>query len=160
MLKVVTNTTPIISLLKLNRLDLLHKIYEKIKIPEAVFNDIEAGSKKKYYKNIKKFNWINIVEIQDKKALNYFLDLDIGEAEAIVLASEIDTDLLIIDEKLGRYHAKHANLKIIGTLGVLIKAKKLGYINSLKPIIDELSEKGIWIDNNLKKTILQEVDEL
>ncbi len=129
--KIVSNTTPIVSLLKLNRLDLLHKLYTHIYIPTAVFNEVEAGKAKGYYKDLSKIDWISISEIQDDQAVKYFLDLDAGEAEAIVLATEINADLIILDEKLGRFHAKHAELKVTGTMGVLIKAKTEGHIEEL-----------------------------
>ncbi|MFW5760082.1 MAG: DUF3368 domain-containing protein [Cyclobacteriaceae bacterium] len=132
MLKVVSNTTPIISLFKLNRLELLQKLYSQIYIPSAVYNEIEAGKSKKYYKDISRIDWINIFEIQDKQAVKYFLDLDAGVAEAIVLATEINADLILLDEKLGRFHAKHVDLKVTGTLGILIKAKSKGLIEELK----------------------------
>jgi len=74
--KVVSNTTPIISLLKLNRLELLQKLYEQICIPVAVYNEIEAGVAKSYYKDLSQIDWIRIAEIQDRQAVKYFLDLD------------------------------------------------------------------------------------
>lgn len=159
MLRVVSNTTPIISLLKLDRLELLQKLYNQINIPKAVFNEIEAGKNKAYYKDLSKIEWININPIQDTNALKYFLDLDDGEAEAIILATEIEADLIIIDEKLGRFHAKHADLKITGTIGVLMKAKKEGYLKEIKPLLDELTEKNVWINENLKQDILKRVNE-
>jgi len=106
-----------------------------------------------------KLNWIIIDQIRDKNALKYFLDLDAGESEAIVLATELNADLLIIDEKLGRYHAKHADLKVSGTLGVLIKAKNDGLVKELKPLLKELREKNVWINETLMKDILKEVGE-
>lgn len=159
MLKVVSNTTPIISLLKLNRLDLLQKLYSQIYIPQAVYNEIEAGKSKGYYKDLSKIDWIKIIEIQNKQAVNYFLDLDEGEAEAIILANELKADLIILDEKLGRFHAKHAKLKVTGTIGVLIKAKSEKLIYSLKPLLDELTDKEVWISEKLKIDILKKVDE-
>lgn len=160
MLKVVSNTTPIISLLKLNRLDLLQKLYSQIYVPNAVFEEIEAGKTKEYYKDLSTINWIIITKIQDKQALNSFIDLDAGEAEAIVLATEIDADLILLDEKLGRFHAKHADLKITGTLGVLAKSKSEGYIESLEPLLNELKDKTVWISEKLKTKILKIVGEL
>ena len=157
--KVVSNTTPIISLLKLNRLELLQKLYKQICIPTAVYNEIEAGKAKGYYQDLSGFDWINIVEIQDKQAVKYFLDLDAGEAEAIVLATELKTDLIILDEKLGRFHAKHADLKVTGTIGVLIKAKSKGLIEKLKPLLDELTDKEVWISGKFKREILKKVGE-
>lgn len=97
MRKVVSNTTPIISLLKLDRLDLLQKLYLQINIPTAVYKVIEAGKNKVYYKDLSKIEWINIIEIENKQAVKYFIDLDAGEAEAIVLAIELEADLIILD---------------------------------------------------------------
>ncbi len=73
--------------------------------------------------------------------MSYFLDLDKGEAEAIVLATEKEADLIILDESLGRFHAKHSRLKVTGTIGIHLKAKQLGHINKLKPLLLELREK-------------------
>lgn len=157
--KIVSNTTPIISLLKLNRLELFQKLYKQIYIPSAVFKEIEAGKMKGYYRDLSIIDWINITEIQDKQAIKYFLDLDAGEAEAIVLATEINADLIILDEKLGRFHAKHAELKVTGTIGILIKAKTEGLIKELRPLLDELTDKDVWISEKLKSEILKRVGE-
>lgn len=66
MRKVVSNTTPLISLLKLNQLELLQKLYNQIYIPTAVFNEIEAGKSKLYYKDLSSVDWIKIFEIKNK----------------------------------------------------------------------------------------------
>jgi len=159
MLKVVSNTTPIISLQKILRLDILRELYSEVSIPIAVFQEIEAGRNKFFYQDLSKLRWIHIVEIQDKSGLKLFPDLDAGESEAILLASQMEAGLLIMDEKLGRFHAKHAGLRVTGTIGVLIKAKKHGLIKTLKPILDELKRKGVWINENLISEILMEVGE-
>lgn len=146
-------------MLKLSRLDILKKLYSEISIPLAVFQEIESGKNKTYYQDLSKIDWINIVKIQDKKALKYFLDLDIGESEAIVLATEMVADLIIMDEKLGRCHAKHADLKVTGTIGILLKAKIQGIIKDLKPLLIELVEKEVWISDKLIEEILKEAGE-
>lgn len=157
--KVVSNTTPIISLLKLNQLDLLRRLYQQIQIPYAVYHEVEAGKAKAFYKDLSAVNWIEIVEIKDKQAVKYLLDLDAGEAEAIILASELNADLIILDEKLGRYYARNADLRVTGTIGVLIKAKTVGLISELKPLLNELTEKDVWISEKLKNEILKIVGE-
>ncbi len=158
--KVVSNTTPIISLLKLNRLELLKQLYAQIYIPLAVYNEIEAGKAKEFYKDLSKIDWIKIVGIQDEQAVKYFLDLDSGEAEAIVLATELNADLIILDEKLGRFHAKHADLKVTGTIGILLKAKTEGLIYELSPLLNELTKKNVWISEKLKREILIKTGEI
>lgn len=157
--KIVSNTTPIISLLKIDRLDLLKQLYTQIHIPVAVYAEIEAGKTKGFYKDLSKIDWIKIIEIQNKQAVKYFLDLDSGEAEAIVLATELNADLILLDEKLGRFHAKHADLKVTGTIGILLKAKTEGLIDNLKPLLNELTETGVWINEKLIEEILDKAGE-
>ncbi len=140
-------------------MELFQKLYKQIYIPTAVYNEIEAGKSKGYYKDLAMINWIKIVEIQDKQAVKYFLDLDASEAEAIVLATELNADLIVLDEKLGRFHAKHAKLKVTGTIGILIKAKSEGLLKKIKPLLHELTEKEVWISKNLKRDILNKVGE-
>lgn len=152
--KIVSNTTPIISLLKIGKLIILKKLYTKIIVPQEVYNEIENGKEKEYYTDLSLLDWIEVIPIKDKKSIFYFLDLDKGEAETIILAIEIKADLVIIDEKLGRFHAKHADLKITGTLGILLKAKKQGIIKKIKPLLLELKEKGIWLNDNLFEKVL------
>lgn len=159
MLKVVSNTTPIISLLKIDKLHILKNLYGEIVIPEEVFNEIEAGKNKEFYTDLSKIEWIKIEKVYDKKALSYFLDLDKGEAEAIVLASEKNADLIILDESLGRFHAKHAGLKVTGTIGILLKAKQLNYITQLKPLLLELRTKSVWLSDSFIENVLKLANE-
>lgn len=160
MLKVVSNTTPLISLMKINKLFILEELYNEIIIPQEVYAEIERGKHKQYYLDLSKVKWIDIKQISDEKALSYFLDLDKGEAETIILANEIDADLVIIDERLGRYHAQHASLKITGTLGVLLKAKDKGVVEEVKPLLHDLKDKGIWLNENLIESLLRLAGEI
>ena len=137
----------------------MQQLYSKIYIPLAVYQEIEAGKEKVYYKDLSEIKWINISQINDKQALKYFIELDAGEAEAIILATELNADLMIIDEKLGRFHAKHADLKVTGTIGILIKAKRAGLVDKLRPLLEELIDKDVWINKKLVVEILKEVDE-
>ena len=154
MFKVVSNTTPIISLLKLERLDLLKDLFGQIYIPLAVLNEVNAGKDKNYFKDLSKIDWIVILEIKDKASVGTFQNLDAGEAEAIVLATEICAGLIILDEKLGRSQAKKSSLNVIGTIGILLKAKKMGLIANIEPLLEELTIKNVWISDDLKNEIL------
>ncbi len=159
MRKVISNTTPILSLLKINKLNILKELYGEIIVPNAVYLEIEEGKNKPYYTDLKSISWINILSIQDSKSLDKFEDLDAGEAEVIILANEINADLIIIDEILGRKHANILGLRLTGTLGILLKAKEEGHIDSLKDLLDKLQEKGTWLSPKLIKSVLKLADE-
>ena len=149
MRKVVSNTTPIISLIKIGKLDLLRELYGKIKIPLAVFNEIEAGKDKEYYTDINKLEWIEIMPIHSASARVFLYDLDDGEAETLILAQEQAADLVIIDEKIGRRYAAQLNIPVTGTIGILLKAKENGLIKTITPLLLELRDKSLWINDEL-----------
>lgn len=132
MRKIISNTTPILSLLKIDKLEILKEIYKNIIIPFAVYEEIENGREKSYYQDLTQLDWIKIKKISNPKELSFFIDLDKGEAEVLILSQELNADLVIIDEIFGRRCAKQMNVKLTGTLGVLLKAKKQGIISSLK----------------------------
>lgn len=159
MRKIVSNTTPILSLLKINKLILLEKLYERIIIPTAVYHEIEKGKEKPYYIDLKLIDWIEIWEIKNPESKDYFLDLDEGEAEVIILAREQNTDLVIMDEIMGRRIARQFNLPVTGTIGVLLKAKERGFVSSIKELLTELQEKGTWLDSKLISKVLELANE-
>lgn len=154
MRKVISNTTPILSLLKIEKLDLLKKHFWKITVPTAVFQEIENGRHKPYYRNLKQVDWIKIEHIKNTDSLDFFVDLDKGEAEVLILAKEQNADLVILDEIMGRRYAKQLELNLTGTLGVLLKAKEKGIIGSIREILTELTEKGTWLNPKLIKKVI------
>ena len=101
---VVSNSTPLIHLAKIDRLDLLKEFFGEIFIPEAVYREcVLEGKGSEDSELIEKADWIKVVRIKDetlKKSL--MLELDKGESEAIVLALEMNSELLLIDDYEGK----------------------------------------------------------
>jgi len=91
----------------------------------------------------KKANWLQVTPLHDPSRADLLSDLDRGEAEAIALTQELRANLVIIDERLARKHARRLGLKLTGTLGVLLEAKNRGYIGAIKPLIEQLVQGGI-----------------
>ena len=69
MLKVISNTTPIISLLSIDKIDLLKVLYGQIIIPQSVYLEIEQGKHKPYYTDLTQINWIEIKEIKNQDTI-------------------------------------------------------------------------------------------
>jgi len=160
---VVSDTSILVNLALLNRLDILPALYGEVFIPTAVWEEIVIlGAGKVGAQDIARASWIR----RESPKNTIFVDslrqtLDNGEAQGIALAVELGADLLLIDERLGRMTAKYFNLEIIGLLGILVQAKQDGLINQIKPLIDQLRfEIGFRISTQLYQEVLRLAEEL
>ena len=159
---VVVNSTPLILLNQIDRLDLLQKMYKKIFIAEAVYREVIVDGESNLVDGdfISRNNWIEVSKIQNDDARKTFItSLHIGEVETMILAMEKSADLCILDDLLARKHAKRLNINIIGTLGVLIAAKKMNHLDAVKPLLDQLVYSGMFISDTLYKTALSAANE-
>jgi predicted nucleic acid-binding protein len=158
-MKIVSNTTPIISLSSIEKLDILKDLFKEIIIPEAVYKEIKA--RKSYgYKEID-FEYIIVKPIKGKIYRDLMLSLlDQGETETILLAKEINTDFVIIDESLGYKIAKNSGLNVIRTLSLILKAKEQGIIKEIRPLFDEMILKGRWYSKRVYENFLKRAGEL
>jgi uncharacterized protein len=153
---IVSNSSPLIVFSKINRLSLLEKLFGEVYIPKAVFDEVTRGRKGA---EIVKNKWIKIKEIKDKDFAEYLSKMiGKGEAEAIILAKEHKSKLLI-DDAEGRKHAELLNLEFMGCLGLLKLAKKRGLIKSVGEIIKELKNESFYIDEGLITALLESVGE-
>ena len=132
---VICNTTPIISLSLIQKLDLLHDLYHEVWIPPAVESEILAGGMRAGANELRSAPYIQTKPLKDLSRADLLSDLDRGEAEVIALALECSADLVIIDERLGRLHAQRLQIPITGVLGVLLRAKQNGLVSTLAPLI-------------------------
>lgn len=161
MRKVIVNTTPLIALCHVGQLDILKKIYGEISIPQAVYRELSEKKDSVCKKQVDdSLNWIHVENIKNQMAKSMFkTQLHDGEVEVMILAKEKNADLVIIDDSNAKKHAKYLKLSVTGTLGVLIRAKRQGYISELKPIIQDMVEKNIFISEKLMKLCLEQVGE-
>jgi uncharacterized protein len=153
----VSDASPLIVLLKTNKLSILEELFEKVIIPKEVYREITAKEQEKLI--FSKISWIETRTVKNTE-LNVFLEklIDKGEAEAIVLAIKLRTPLLVDDAKARKY-AKLLNVEVIGTLGLLKIAKKRGVIHSVKKVINDMLAQGYYIEDKLITRLLDDVDE-
>ena len=157
MRKVVSNTTPLIALADIGHLDLLKKLYGEIYIPEAVIDEIKTEPARTVVKNSE---WIKVKSIRNMEDKNLFrAKLHAGEVEVMILAEEIDADLLIMDDNAAKKTAKFLGMTVTGTLGLLIKAKRAGYIETVKPAMNALISNGFFISEQVQNFVLEEAGE-
>ena len=135
---VVSDTSPILSLALIGRLELLHDLYGSIVIPEAVRFEI-IGIDQGGAREVAQTDWIITRSIEPDIILKLLLrEVDWGEAEAIGLAIQLNADVLLIDERKARHLAAYLELGVVGLLDVLQEAKQRQLITSVKPILDDL----------------------
>jgi len=152
---VVVNSTPVIFLHNIGHLDLLQKLYGKVLIATAVHKEVIIDNTDDNYDFISQCDWIEVIKIKNDNARKTFItSLHIGEVETMILAMEMSADLCVLDDLLARKHAKRLNLNVIGTLGILIAAKKLNHIDAVKPLINQLRSFGMYISDSLYDSVL------
>ena len=158
-MKVVSNTTPIISLASIGQLELLAKLFGKVVIAEAVYQELKA--KPAYGYTEIECGYIEVQAIQGIAYKQLLLSqLDSGEAETIILATEIQADFVLIDENLGYQFARTAGLAPIRTLSLLLSAKQKGHIPLVKPLMDDMMQKGRWYSQAVYRAFLTKAGEL
>ncbi|MEM9216030.1 MAG: DUF3368 domain-containing protein [Cyanobacteria bacterium P01_F01_bin.150] len=149
---VISNTSPLLYLYQVGQLNLLPKLYGTVIAPDAVNQEPSVGQKTGVdVPDLSRLDWLQIQAISSPPTIPNVIDLGRGEAEVIALGLTNTNSLLILDDQLGRRIAKLYKLRYTGTLGVLIKAKQTGYVETIAPIITQLQHQGMW----LAETVIQ-----
>ena len=162
-MKIVANSTPLIELSKIHRLELLRDVYHSIIIPEQVYAEVVIdGVGEPGATEVAESQWILRRAVTNENQvlrLHANTPLDLGECGAIVLAQEIDARQVIIDDRVARRVAMAQGLPVIGTVGVLLIAKARHIIPAVKPLLDELRLHGTRISPKLYRQTLAIAEE-
>lgn len=157
----VSNTSPLIFLHKIGRLDLLNELYGHIVVPSGVLDEVVARNSEQAEALRARIQGSRFkVRSAQREALAGIADnLGAGERECIALAVEMNADLVIIDEARGRAVARSWDLELTGCVGVMIQAYQRGLVGSVGEELDKLVDVGLWIDEYLYEEVLREWDE-
>lgn len=147
---IISDTSCLILLDKIGELDLLHKLFQTVSITPEIAKEYDHSLPE----------WL-VVESPSNKTYQLILEasLDKGESSAIALGLEKADPLLIIDDLKGRKFAEKLGLKITGTLGILIIAKRQNLISSVKPALEKVKKTDFRFSKNLEKTFLRLAEE-
>lgn len=156
---VVSNSTVLIGLARINKLDLLKKLFSKVYIPDAVFDEL-TQTKKIGASDIKNASYLERKSPKDVKEVALLLgNLDRGEAEVLALSKELNADLVLVDEEKARKVVVIAGFEVMGLMGVLLMAKRYGFLKDIKPLIEELKKKKFRISEDIVVEILKSARE-
>jgi|SRR6266540_1798957 uncharacterized protein len=157
----VVNTSPLVFLGNLGRLELLRGEGREVCIPRAVAEEVaEKPDAAAQAVQTACVTWLQVRDVADRTAVDLIqAALHKGEAEAIVLATELQAERLIIDDQDARRFADRCGLKAIGTLGILLSAKQRGEITSLRQEIERLLTLGFRMNPRLVAAVLQSAGE-
>ena len=148
---VISDTSCLILLHKIGELDLLQKVYDSVSTTPEVAQEFQEQLP----------DWVNIESVKDKKYQEFLAtQIDWGEASAIALAKEMESPLLLLDDLKARKLATKLNLKFTGTLGVINKAKQMGAIEKVKPLIEKLQATNFRISENIINELLKKNNEI
>ena len=144
-LDAVSDSTCLIGLERIGRLDLLPQVFSVVFAPTMVAAEVQTP-----------LTWLRVQPVKNLAVVaSLKTQMDEGEAEAIALAMELDDVFLILDDKKARRVAGQLDLKVIGTVGMLLRAKRLGVITEIKPLLRALLESDFRISESLIQEALR-----
>jgi predicted nucleic acid-binding protein len=157
--RLVTNTTPLITLsVACGSLDILRQLYEDIVVTSEVAAEIIAGGMQR--PGVAEFMdaqpWLKPLTSPSAIAPYLLNTLDRGEASVIQAALDQHVPLVAIDEVVGRRAARLAGLSVTGSIGILLKARKLGLTGSMADSFTRLRAHGIWLSTQVQAFALEE----
>jgi predicted nucleic acid-binding protein len=157
----VVDTSPLIFLAKLDRLEFLKSGADQVVAPPAVFREIgeypDAANQKI---DDARRSWLGVRAVEDRRVVDVLrADLDSGESEVIALALEMQAERVILDDLDARRLARRVGVTPFGTLGLLLAARLRGDLESLRVEIDRLRQAGFRISPALAQALLEEAGE-
>lgn len=132
---------------------MLEALFGNVLVPEALFSEVTALDKPQS-ERLRNYLYgkVRVVDMQRYVYLDAFADA--GETQAMLLYKEVAADYLLIDDKRGRKVAKINQIKTVGSLGVLLQAKRIGLITRIAPLIEQIAASPVFMSESLIQTVL------
>ena len=156
MREVIADTSVVQYLHQLGLLDLLRSLYGNVVIPEAVASELRTGKALGIeLPDAPALEWIQVRAVRDELLSRVTTELGPGEREVIAARMEAQETLALLDDRLAREHARLLGVAISGTLGVLIRAKQLGQLAAVAPVLDRLDSLRFRLDPGTRVAVLR-----
>ncbi len=155
--RIVINTGPIIALGKMQLFSVIEQLPYEFCCPQQVETELLTGAALGH--PVTRPAWVKILPLQTPLTPFASIALDDGEAAVIQLALEQQINRVCIDETKGRRAALSVGLQVVGSLGLLGKAKTEGLVNAVRPSIVKAQQSGLHYDASLISTFLRGLGE-
>ena len=153
----IADTSPLISLLVIDQLQLLDQLFEEYYLPRAVWNELNSHNELLDYSD-----QLSLLSLRVKEIHSVYVPMpgiDVGETEAIILCKEMQAGILLVDDKKAREVAELLGINCTGTLAVLLRAHGKRLITALRPLFMMLLEKNRYYSKILLNQLLEKVGE-
>lgn len=150
--RIAINTGPLIALARADLLDVGSRLPYDFVCPVEVKAELDQGQARGY--PVLAPSWLTVLALERPLDPIALATLDPGEAAVLQLAFERGIALVCLDDARGRRAAHAACLRLTGSLGLLVRAKTLGLVGALRPIVGKMQERGVWYDQHLVDRIL------
>ena len=161
MTNVICNTSPFQYLHQIGQLHILPALAGKIIVPSAVVEELAVGRVAGVdLPDLAQLDWVMVQSPAGQSALPLIPDLGAGESEVLMLALETPGATVILDDMLARRVAESLNLRLTGTLGLLLDAKQAGLISQVRPLLDQLQTLRFRLSPVTYQAALKLADEL
>lgn len=149
----VADASALIALATCDSLGLLDALFGQVLVPQAVYDEVAIHDKPQSA-HLQRYLLDKIRAVDMRRYV--FLDAyaDIGETQAMLLYKELDANFLLIDDRRGRKVAKINQIRTVGSLGVLLQAKRKGLIVSVAPLLSQIAASPVFIGSDLCRTVL------
>lgn len=153
---VVSNTSPLLNLALIDRLDLLETQFSTVTVPEQVWRELEEGDEGlAVLTEARTRGTLTVVPVEtDDLYVEIRRALDAGETAAITYAMHNEADLVLLDEREGRKTARRHDLSVTGVIGICLRAAREDALD-LQPALDRLRQAGFWISDDLYEEAIQ-----
>jgi len=147
---VISDSSCVILFTKIDELDILRRVYDHIYVTQEIAAEVGSALPK----------WVEIREVNNKALQSSFEEtLDIGEASALALAFEIPDCTVILDDMKARKSAEKLNIRVTGSIGVILSAKKEGKIPSVKAVFEKIRMTNFRISDRIINEAIKAADE-
>jgi predicted nucleic acid-binding protein len=155
----VLNASPVILLDKIGRLDFLERLTEKALVPETVFREIQAGIGSSSATG-SVLDWTTPRRGADVPIPLSIERWDLGPGESQVIAQcLVGAQRAVLDDAQGRECAMAHSVPVIGTLGIVLRAKQRGFIPAARPILEKLRHTGMYLSDHILNETLTLIGE-